>query len=32
LYCSHWLYQQQGWWCRAVATGFINSKDGGGVL
>ena len=20
--CSHWVYQQQGWWCCAVATGF----------
>jgi hypothetical protein len=30
--CSHWVYQQQGWWCGAVATGFISSKDGGAVL
>jgi len=30
--CSHWFYQQQGWWCGVVAAGFINSKDGGVVL
>jgi len=30
--CGHWLYQQQRWWCGAVATGFISSKAGGAVL
>jgi hypothetical protein len=29
--CDHWVYQQQGWWCCAVVTGFISSKDGGAV-
>jgi hypothetical protein len=30
--CGHWVNQQQGWWCGAVANGFISSKAGGAVL
>ena len=30
--CGHWVYQELGWWCGAVATGFIRSKAGGAVL
>jgi hypothetical protein len=30
--CGHWVYQEQGWWCGAVATGFVSSKAGGAVL
>ena len=26
--CGNWVYQQLGWWCFAVATDFISSKDG----
>ena len=32
LYCGQWFYQQQRWWCGAVANGFISSKAGGVVL
>jgi len=32
LCCDHWVYQQQGWWCCAVTTGFTSSKVGGVVL
>jgi hypothetical protein len=30
--CGQWFYQQQGWWCGAVANGFIMSKADGVVL
>ena len=30
--CGHWVYQEQGWWCGAVVTGFIRSRAGGAVL
>jgi hypothetical protein len=30
--CGQWVYQELGWWCGAVATGFIRSKAGGAVL